>query len=480
MTATVPQLKWIQMAGAAVSVLCLVLFAYTGNIIAAAVPFALLFCFLLFVNWKTAYWLFLFFIPFSVDLTYLGLPVSTSLPDEPMMWLFVIMMFALLMNRSLTFPAWWLRHPLVLIMALQLFWLIIAVICSTDHLISLKFLLAKGWFMTAFAVLPIFIFKEKKDFILGFRLFLVSLTITILIVLYRHWKLNFGFLLINDATSYLYYNRVEYSTVISMFFALLCAAVPLTGNRPLQRWALIFLILLFLPAIYFTFARAAILAIVFMFVINFFIRRKLVQWVMPVFYSLIAAMVIYVARDNKYIDYRPTYDHTYTHKSLEDHLVATFRGEDMSSMERLYRWIAAIRMSKDHPWTGVGPNAFYDNYKPYAVSAFRTYVSRNPERSTTHNYFLFMLVEQGLPAMILYGILVMVFFIVAQKVYHRFKGRDKFYKQCTMGVAMMFAAGFINNFFSELLETHKVGALFYIGITLLIILDKKSRDLIAQ
>jgi hypothetical protein len=41
----------------------------------------------------------------------------------------------------------------------------------------------------------------------------------------------------------------------------------------------------------------------------------------------------------------------------------------------------------------------------------------------------------------------------------------------------MFAAGFINNFFSELLETHKVGALFYLAMALLVVLDRKSKTL---
>jgi hypothetical protein len=85
-----------------------------------------------------------------------------------------------------------------------------------------------------------------------------------------------------------------------------------------------------------------------------------------------------------------------------------------------------------------------------------------------------MLVEQGWPAMILYAILVAVVFAQAQKIYLRFK--DKFYKNATLGVSMMFAAGFINNFFSELLETHKVGCLFFLVISLLVVLDRKSRE----
>jgi hypothetical protein len=36
--------------------------------------------------------------------------------------------------------------------------------------------------------------------------------------------------------------------------------------------------------------------------------------------------------------------------------------------------------------------------------------------------------------------------------------------------------GFINNFFSELIETHKVAALFYIPVAMLIILDRKSKE----
>jgi len=101
-------------------------------------------------------------------------------------------------------------------------------------------------------------------------------------------------------------------------------------------------------------------------------------------------------------------------------------------------------------------------------------VSRNPEQSTTHNYFLYMLVEQGWPAMILYAIFMVMVFHKAQKIYHRF--RDRFYRMVTIGLAMTIAVGFINNFFSELIETHKVAALFYIPVAMLIILDKKSKE----
>jgi hypothetical protein len=85
-----------------------------------------------------------------------------------------------------------------------------------------------------------------------------------------------------------------------------------------------------------------------------------------------------------------------------------------------------------------------------------------------------MLVEQGWPAMLLYALLMYAIFAKAQKIYHRFK--DRFYRIVTIGLAMTLAVGFVNNFFSELIETHKVAALFYIPVALLIILDKKSKE----
>jgi O-antigen ligase len=231
---------------------------------------------------------------------------------------------------------------------------------------------------------------------------------------------------------------------------------------------------LLLLAVIFSYARAAMLAVVFAAVVAVAIRLRLVNLIMPCLYGIIAIGMVYLVKNNNYIDLRPNYERTYMHRNFSDHLIATFKGQDMSSMERLYRWIAAVRMSNDRPIVGYGPHAFYYYYKPYTVNMFKTYVSRNEEHSTTHNYFLFMLVEQGWPAMLLYALLVMVVFAHAQRTY--FSLHDRFYKYCTLGIAMAFAACFINNFFSEMIETHKVGSLFYVFITLLVILRRKSRE----
>jgi O-antigen ligase len=452
-----------------------VLYAFTNVYLYLAIPFGLMFMVLMTINWKAAYFMLLFCIPFSIQLEFFNGTLSTSVPDEPMMWLFLLLFGVLFASRPAIMPKWWWRNPIVLVVLLQYIWLIVAVIYAEESLISTKFLIAKTWFLVSFFLFPILVFREKKDFKTAFFVVLIPLLITMIIIVYRHKQLGFNFRKIEKAINNIYYNHVDYSTVISMFFPLLIIAVPLTrGKKWWVKAALWLTILFFLPAIYLTYARAAMLAIVFAFVVAIAIRIKLVNFIIPIFYGIVITFIVFLASNNKYIEFRPNFERTYMHATFTQHMVATFQGQDMSSMERFYRWIAAVRMSKERPWTGVGPNAFYLYYKPYAVTSFRTYVSRNSEHSTTHNYYLYMLVEQGWPALVLYATLIFLVFAQAQRTYHRFK--DRFYKYVTMGVIMMFAAGYINNFFSELLETHKVGGLFYISLAILVILDHKSRQ----
>ncbi|RYE25348.1 MAG: O-antigen ligase family protein [Sphingobacteriales bacterium] len=470
--------KQLNIAGLAVLFLGVAAFAYSGSYFMLAIPIGFLFVITMGLNWKLVYWILLFSIPASVQLEFMSDTLSTSLPDEPIMWMFFLLFLFMWARQPNMIPRWWWSNPIIVLILLQYLWMTVAVIYSHEPFLSVKWMLAKSWYLVSFLVLPLFVFTEKKDFRKGFILFIIPTMITIIIINIRHAALGFHFRKVEKAINPIYINHVDYSTVLSMVFPMLVIAVILTrGKSWLLRLTVLALCLFMLPAIYLTFARAAMVAVVFCITVAIAIRMRLVNLIMPAIYGIVALMMVFVTDNNHYINYRPNYTKTFMRAKFEDHIIATIRGQDMSSMERLYRWIAAVRMSKDEPLVGYGPNAFYYYYKPYAVSSFRTYVSRNEEHSTTHNYYLYMLVEQGWPAMIIYAIFVFVYFSQAQKIYHRFKNRDRFYKYCTLGMAMVFAACFVNNFFSELLESHKIGSLFYLVIGLTVILDKKSRDM---
>ena len=451
-------------------------YAFTGNLFVLLSPLIIVYGIVLLKDWKLAYWLFIFFIPLSVQFALPGNSLSLSLPDEPLCWLFFFIFILLFAHNPRILPRWLWHDTLLQIIALQFAWLILAVVYSDVFILSLKFLFAKTWYLVCFLILPTLLFKEKKDFKILFTLLFIPIIATMFVIVSRQAGTHFSFNSIGYAVGNLYLNHVEYGAVISIFFPLLIGAYTLNRkSNPRLGHLLLLFILFFLPVIFFTYARAAVIAILFAAIIGIAIRYRLVNYIMPSIYVAIVLLFIFLLKDDKYLELRPDYNHTYMHTDYKSHLAATLAGRDLSSMERIYRWIAAVRMSNDRPFVGYGPHAFVYNYRAYTLHAFRTYTSDNKEQSTTHNYFLFMLTEQGWPAMLLYGLLVAVFFARAQKVYHRFA--DPFYKTCTLGLAMAFAAAFVNNFFSELIETHKVGAMFYLIIALLIILNEKSKQL---
>lgn len=454
----------------------LCLFAFTGSVLFIVPAFVVLYLLLLIFDFKAAYWILLILVPLSVHLEFADNSFSLSAPSEPVMWLFYILAGLMLIADSKLLPKWFLQNTITVIILMQFIWLIVAVCYSEVVALSVKYLIAKSWYLVCFFLIPVWLVKEKTDFKKLFLCLLIPLVLYIFIILIRHSFYGFQFYYIDAAVGNLFYKHVDYASVLSMFIPFVFAAyfIHRKINKKYRNY-FILLSLLFLLAIGFSYTRAAMGGIVFAIGVALAIRWRLVNWVIPGFYAVVLALFLFFTSDNKFLKYHPHFSETYMHHEFGDHLKATLEGKDMSSVERVYRWIAAVRMGIDRPLTGFGPHSFYYYYKPYTLSAYRTYVSENYERSTTHNYFLYMLVEQGIPAMLLYALLVIVVLAKTQKIYHRLQ--DSFYKWICLAIAMSFSICFVNNLFSELIETDKVGPLFYLSLAALVIIDRKSKEI---
>lgn len=456
--------KWLDLVALITLLGSIAVAAATDFYAAVALPFGLLFIAWIVINWKSYYWFFIFSIA-TTGIATIGSGVM-YLPLMPFSIISALLALALLLyNRQLVYENFY-RHPLTLIIFLQYFWLVISVIFSEIPIPSIKYLGVNTIQLLSFVILPMMVLKKKEDWMKLCKILLISFTLIATYVFIRHALKNFTYLYTNVAVKPFFYNHVDHGCLMSML-----VPIPYMLWRHTDRskvWTRRFYLLLFaffIVCTYLTFARAAILAVAFAFVIIYAIKKKLVNWLMALFFLATSSIATYLIVNDNYKHFKPNYEQTYSRHSFDDLLKATFMGGDMSSMERFYRWIASARMSTEKPFTGVGPNNFYDFYKPHAVQMFRTYVSRNEEKSTTHNYFIFMLVEQGWPAMILYGILIWTLFYQAQKVYH--KTKNILYRRMALVAAMVIAAFFINNLFSELLQTYKIGAIFYLAVMLI-------------
>lgn len=431
----------------------------------AAIPFAILFAYAGWGRTNAVYFLLVATLPFSTELQF-SPALGTDFPDELLM-IFVTCLFFYhwiyspsVISKSIT------MHPLIVMLLISVAWSLIAVLFSTDHIVSLKFLVAKSWYLGAFVLAPLIIFRDRKTIKTAMLTLAVAMLAVVSITMARHYNYDFNFAGINDALKPFFRNHVSYSAMLVCIIPVFFAFYKLSKSARI-KYLIVLGIIVLLIALFLSYARGAWLALVMGIVAYWLIKKKamVAAYVAAVIIAVIS--LFWIKADDRYLRYAHDYRTTIFHENFREHLQATYQFKDVSTAERFYRWIAGVRMIKDDPLTGFGPATFYNNYKPYAVPAFKTWVSGNPEHSTVHNYFLMITIEQGIPGLLFFLLLVGGLLYYAQRLYHRVE--DKFNKMTAITCGVVIVMIITVNFLSDLIETDKIGSLFFLCLSLLII-----------
>lgn len=453
----------------AVFSLCAIAAAVTLLYWLVLIPFAVL---LFYAGWQQRliiFYLLIFTLPWSVEYSF-NSSLSTDLPDEPLMWLTT----ALFLAYVLAGPSEILsktKHPLIALLLCSLVWVIVTVLFSTDWLISLKFFLAKCWYLVAFVFVPLFFFVNKKTISSTAILFLVAMLSVTMISVYRHAFYGFKFANINDAVAPFFRNHVNYSAMLVCTVPVLVAVYQLDKKF---RSFTVAAIIIVLTALFFSYARGAWLALAIGSLSYWLIQKRKLLITFIIIIVLTIASVSWLSSNDRYLNYAHDYRTTIFHKNFEEHLVATYKLKDVSTAERFNRWIGGVKMAKDNWLTGYGPGTFYYNYKPYTIPAFKTWVSDNKEHSTVHNYFLLVLIEQGIPGLLSFLVIVGAMIYYAEKIYNQ--AEDKFYKTAALACGAITMMIVTVNFLSDLIETDKVGSLFFLCLAILVSIDLKTKN----
>ena len=391
-------------------------------------------------------------IPFSSELQ-ITPSLGTDLPDEGLMWLCSVMV-VFVMYRERARLATLVSHPVVACILLSWLWSWISLAFAESPWLALKFILAKSWYLLPFLFGTMLILNDPKRLRIASVLIVMPMILLAAITLVRHANTGFDFADVSNVVWPYFRNHVNYGAL------LVCTLPPaylFWRRKKSPGWFLA--ILLLITALYFSYSRGAWLALAAGIIAPWLLRKRLLV-MFAITVPLCLAMVVYWLReDNNYLRFRPDFESTIYHADLAGHMQATYRMKDLSTAERFYRWIAAERIWEDHPVTGVGPNHFVAVYRSYTVEAFRTYVSDNPERSTVHNYLLLLLAEQGLPGLLLFLFTLLAMAITAQRVYHTVS--DRFTGLLVQCVVSILAMILVLISLSDLVETDKIGPLFY-------------------
>lgn len=400
-----------------------------------------------------------FFIPWSMEVQ-LTPTLGTDFPDEPLMWLTTIVVTLAMFQTPQRMLAL-ISHPIMVCIALLWGWACISTMATSGGWLSVKYLLAKLWFIIPFTCGSYLILEEGDLRRKALMMISIPMIILALITMIRHAFVGFSFAEVSNVCAPYFRNHVNYG-------ALLVCTLPMvwmlyrTSRNPWWIFGLVILVI----ALYFSYSRGAWIALPVGLLTVWCMRKRLLVYAMVVCVLTVTAVGIWLIDDNRYLRFRPDYSSTIYHAALGDHIAATYAMKDLSTAERFYRWIAGWRMVAAHPLVGVGPNHFYPEYRSYTVAAYRTYVSNNPERSTVHNYFLLLLSEQGFPALILFVVLLFLMFGYAQHAYHRSGSAATRYLLDALTAMLAMIVILIS--LSDLIEADKIGSLFYIIAGLLI------------
>jgi O-antigen ligase len=419
------------------------------------------------------FWLLFIFLPLSTELQ-ITPKLGLDFPDEILLLLLTGITLIKIIHQPKSFPGSLKYHPLFLLLIVYMLWLLLCCCYSEEPVLSVKYLLAKTWYIIPFVVLPQMILTSQSRVQKMALCLLVPMLFVVMQVLIRHAWYHFSFENIKKIFFPFFRNHVNYSSMLVCLLPVGWCVWKLTpSSNPARKW-IVYGLLAGLVGLIFAYSRGAWIALLLGIISVWMIQKKLVQAVIIIAVSGIIISIAWLVTDNNYMRFTPDHDRTIFHTDFREHIRATIEMKDVSNAERFYRWIAGAKMLAQKPITGFGPNTFYLHYRPYTVSSFETWVSDNKEHSTVHNYFILVALEQGVIGLLLFCALYFGMLLQLQKLYHRLQSR--FYRTIALTTGIVLIMIGVINCMSDMIETDKIGSLFWLCLGMTILLDTKSRE----
>lgn len=450
---------------AALSMMCFAGAIYMEQMMLLLIPILMIGSLYIIKDYRLLFYGFLCILPFSIEYS-IG-SFGTDLPSEPIM-LGLSLVGMLLITRHIRDNTTYLSHGISLLIGLHLAWILISMLFSSFPVLSLKFLIAKSWYVLPFFILPFFILDRKINLMAALRSISYALLVAVMIVLFRHSREGFSFETYNEVVYPIFRNHVNYAAMIVVVLPWTWALYKNTRSA-WERKFLIMTMLIFAAGTYFSYTRAAQGSILLMIAGFYILRFRLTKYVLAMTLVGAISLALYLTHDNKFLKFAPNYEKTITQDSYDNLVDATIKLEDISTMERVYRWVSAGYMIGKRPIIGYGPSTFYSNYKKYSVTDFKTYVSDNPEKSGMHNYYLMTWVEQGSIGLLIFLSLLFYALWRGEEAYYKHRHTRK--KYFVAGAWLSLLTISILNLMNDLIEVDKVGPFFFLSLAIIAIYD---------
>ena len=450
-------------------------FTYHEFYLLNLLPGIVLMVYLAFTRLDIIYFALIACTPLSVPLIEFmrGSPIDFYMPTEPLLFgVMLIVVYRSVQHSFLDRKIF--SHPVSLAILFNIFWLLLTTISSTMPLVSIKFLLARLWFLTSFYLLAIYIFKDTKNI----NRMVWAYTIPLLIVVAYSWSRHFIFgIRDRDAAHWVmnpfYRDHTSYGAALAMMIFPFIGINVLKGKLLTWKLLITFILSILFFALVFSYTRAAWISVIISLgvlgIVYFRIKFK--------YLFIVGIISLFVLYNNQHTILKKFERNDQdSSENLAEHLQSvTNIATDASNLERLNRWASALRMFKEKPILGFGPGTYMFQYAPFQLSKQRTIISTNfGDGGNAHSEYIGPLSESGLPGMLSIMLITVLALITGFKVYWRIQ--DKKLKRIVLSLILGFITYLFHGLLNNFLDTDKISALFWGFIAVFVSLDLYYKD----
>jgi O-antigen ligase len=457
------KLLWVYGASAAFIAANAYLFLH-DNFWGLAIPFVLLLLILYIFSLDNILLLITFLTPLAVNLKEAEFGISISLPSEPLMF-GVLLLFLLKLLHERFYDHRIMKHPVTIAIVINLIWIFITCFTSEIPIVSIKFMVARLWFVVPFYFAGILLFTDLKNVRKFQWLYVIPLLLVIFYTLYNHSTYGFDKPHSNMVMKPFYNDHTAYGAIIALFLPVFTGFSFSRQYKNSYRLFSFIVLAILVAGIIFSYSRAAWISVAAALAVFLLVRFRIkFYWVL---FALIVGIGFFFMFRFQFLDKLEKNKQDSSTDFVEHIQSISNISSDASNLERINRWAAAIRLFKERPIFGWGPGTYQFVYAPYQRSKEKTIISTNyGDMGNAHSEYIGPMSESGILGMLtFFGIVVTVIY-TGLRVYRR--ARDKEIKLITLmlmlGLISYYVHGVMNNF----LDTDKASVPFW-GFTAIIV-----------
>ena len=433
----------------------------------ALLPCTLALVFMAFFKFDKLMWFIVFATPLSINLEELDVGgIGMYIPTEPLMFGVMILFFFKLMHEK-RFDSNIIKHPITLAILINIVWIAITSLTSEMPIVSLKFLLARVWFVVCFYFIATQLFIVKDNYKKFIWAYVIGLTGVIFYAVIHLSTYNFDHKPAHWVMNPFYKDHTSYGALLAMYFPMLFIFFH-KRNRPTIRIIAMLLIVVFTVGIILSYTRAAWISLLGALVLYLIYKYKIKFRTLLV---LGVSCTIALAFSWNSLVISMEKNSQESSDKLSEHVESISNvSSDASNLERLNRWSSAWRMFQERPFFGWGPGTYMFQYAPFQMSDEQTIISTNSgNMGNAHSEYIGPLAESGLLGMLTFLLIVIVVFTKGSALYHKLpKGELKTVVLfCLLSLFTYVTHGLLNNY----LDTDKASVPFWGFIALIVAID---------